>query len=115
MSYLILCLWCVYRGSFILSRLANYHPEIFSKLAFLDVGYVSPGHGLTEQMVTFVDKSVKENMGFEVFGYFLFFNEEGAVELLDGNVSLLLTFVFTYAWGLFRWSIYENFGRNEFC
>ncbi|KAG4430757.1 hypothetical protein IFR05_013758 [Cadophora sp. M221] len=74
-------------GSFILSRLANYHPEIFTKLAFLDVGYVSPGHGLTEEMVTFVDKSVKEAMGFEVFGYFLFFNEEGATELLDENVE----------------------------
>ncbi|KAH7314146.1 Alpha/Beta hydrolase protein [Rhexocercosporidium sp. MPI-PUGE-AT-0058] len=74
-------------GSFILSRLVNYYPEMFSKLAFLDVGYVSPGHGLTEQMVTFVDKSIKENMGFEVFGYFLFFNEEGAAELLDKNVE----------------------------
>ncbi|KAK0118184.1 hypothetical protein ONS95_012489 [Cadophora gregata] len=74
-------------GSFIISRLANYYPQLFSKLAFLDVGYVSPGHGLTEEMVTFVDKSVKEAMGFEVFGYFLFFNEDGAAELLDKNVE----------------------------
>lgn len=59
---------------------------MFTRLAFLDVGYVSPGHGLTEEMVTFADKSVKEAMGFEVFGYFLFFNEEGAAELLDKNV-----------------------------
>ncbi|KAL2061843.1 hypothetical protein VTL71DRAFT_7221 [Oculimacula yallundae] len=74
-------------GSFILSRLANYYPQLFNKLAFVDVGYVSPGHGLTEQMVTFVDKSVKEAMGFEVFGYFLFFNEDDAAELLDKNIE----------------------------
>ncbi|KAG4420888.1 hypothetical protein IFR04_005972 [Cadophora malorum] len=74
-------------GSFILSRLANYYPQLFSKLAFLDVGYVSPGHGMTEEMVTFVDKSIKEAMGFEVFGYFRFFNEDGAADLLDKNAK----------------------------
>ncbi|CZT00651.1 related to epoxide hydrolase [Rhynchosporium graminicola] len=74
-------------GSFILSRLANYYPQLLRKLAFLDVGYVSPGHGLTEEMVTFVDKSIKEAMGFEVFGYFRFFNEDGATELLNKNIE----------------------------
>tara|TARA_R110002060_G_scaffold49564_8_gene60506 strand:- start:1325 stop:1477 length:153 start_codon:yes stop_codon:yes gene_type:complete len=43
---------------------------------------------MTEEMVTFVDKSIKEAMGFEVFGYFRFFNEDGAADLLDKNVSL---------------------------
>ena len=47
---------------------------------------------MTEEMVTFVDKSIKEAMGFEVFGYFRFFNEDGAAELLDKNVGLSFSF-----------------------
>lgn len=75
------------RGSFLLSRLVNYYPLLFTKLVFLDVGYVSPGHGLTEQTVQFVDAQIQQHMGFSCFGYFLFFNEEDAAELLDANVS----------------------------
>ncbi|KAK2630453.1 hypothetical protein QTJ16_001273 [Diplocarpon rosae] len=77
------------RGSFLLSRLANYFPDLFSKLAFLDVGYSAPGHGLTRETVEFVNKSVKEAMGFEIFGYFLFFDEEDAAGLMSLNVDSL--------------------------
>lgn len=79
------------RGSFLLSRLANYFPDLFTKLAFLDVGYAAPGHGLTAETVQFVNRMVKDSKGFEVFGYFLFFDEEGAAELMDEHVSTSLS------------------------
>lgn len=75
------------RGSFVLSRLANYYPGLLTKLIFLDVGYSPPGQGLTEEMVRFVNSMVKENMGYEVFGYFLFFKENDAAKLMGENVS----------------------------
>ncbi|PBP21085.1 alpha/beta-hydrolase [Diplocarpon rosae] len=81
-------------GSFLLSRLANYFPDLFLKLAFLDVGYSTPGHGLTRETVEFVNKSVQEAMGFEIFGYFLFFDEEDAAELMGLNASLIWSFIF---------------------
>ncbi|KAI6752357.1 hypothetical protein HG530_013726 [Fusarium avenaceum] len=34
-------------GCFLLSRLANYHPERFSAYAYIDHGYMAPGRGLT--------------------------------------------------------------------
>jgi hypothetical protein len=66
--------------------MANYYPELFLKLAFLDVGYMAPGKGLTAETVRHVNQVVKDAAGFEVFGYFLFFGEEGAAELMDEHV-----------------------------
>lgn len=74
-------------GSFLLSRLVNYYPECLSKLVFLDVGYSPPGGGLTKERVGFVDEMVQKHMGYSVFGYFLFFDEEDAPVLMDKNVS----------------------------
>ncbi|QKD60334.2 Alpha/Beta hydrolase protein [Fusarium oxysporum Fo47] len=34
-------------GCFLLSRLANYHPERFSAYAYIDHGYMAPGRSLT--------------------------------------------------------------------
>lgn len=77
------------RGSFLLSRLANYHPERFSAYAFIDHGYIAPGRGLTTAAIQNINSSVQANLGFAIFGYFLFFDEEDAAKLLDENVSLL--------------------------
>jgi soluble epoxide hydrolase / lipid-phosphate phosphatase len=79
------------RGSFLLSRLANYHPERFSAYAFIDHGYIAPGRGLTTAMVKHIDSQVQANLGFSIFGYFLFFDEEDAPKLLDEHVSLFQT------------------------
>jgi soluble epoxide hydrolase/lipid-phosphate phosphatase len=75
------------RGSFLLSRLANYHPERFSAYAFIDHGYSAPGHSLTTAAIQHINSSVQANLGFSIFGYFLFFNEEDAPKLLDEHVS----------------------------
>lgn len=74
-------------GSFLLSRLVNYHPAVLEKLVFLDVGYSAPGFGLTRELVGHVNQMVKGAMGYEVLGYFLFFAEEDAAALLDAHVS----------------------------
>jgi pimeloyl-ACP methyl ester carboxylesterase len=79
------------RGSFLLSRLANYHPERFSAYAFIDYGYIVPGHSLTPAMIQHINSSVQANLGFSIFGYFLFFNEEDAPKLLDEHVSSFQT------------------------
>jgi len=76
------------RGSYLLSRLANYYPTLFTKLVFIDIGYATPGRGLSTQTVQFVNQMVKSKAGYEVFGYFLFFDEEGAGALMDENVSI---------------------------
>ncbi|OKL62631.1 hypothetical protein UA08_01902 [Talaromyces atroroseus] len=70
-------------GSFLLSRLANYHPEHFSAYIFIDHGYNSPGRGLTTATIQHINSSVQAKLGFSIFGYFLFFNEEDAEKLLN--------------------------------
>ena len=77
------------RGSFLLSRLANYHPERFSAYAFIDHGYSAPGNSLTTAAIQHIDSSVQAKLGFSIFGYFLFFNEEDAPKLLDEHVKFL--------------------------
>lgn len=75
------------RGSYLLSRMVTYYPGMFERLVFVDIGYSPPGNNLTEQTIRYINGMVKQNMGFEVFGYFLFFMEDGAVTLLNENVS----------------------------
>jgi hypothetical protein len=70
-----------------LSRLANYHPERFSAYAFIDHGYGAPGQSLTPAVIQHINSSVQAKLGFSIFGYFLFFNEEDAAKLLDEHVS----------------------------
>ena len=83
------------RGSFLLSRLANFYPSLFTKLVFLDVGYSAPGHGLTRTTVSYVNHAVQSALGYSVFGYFLFFEEEDAAKLLDENVRTRLIYLET--------------------
>ncbi|KAF5602508.1 epoxide hydrolase [Fusarium pseudocircinatum] len=70
-------------GCFLLSRLANYHPERFSAYAFIDHGYMVPGRSLTTAAVQHINKSVEEKLGFSILGYFLLFDEDDAPKLLD--------------------------------
>ena len=81
------------RGSFLLSRLANFYPSLFMKLVLLDVGYAAPGQGLTRSTVNYVNNAVQNAMGYSVFGYFQFFEEEDAAKLLDEHVSTSPIFI----------------------
>lgn len=72
-------------GSFLLSRLANYFPERFKAYVFIDHGYGAPGRGLTSKTIEQINSVAQAKLGFSLFGYFLFFNEEDAPKLLDGH------------------------------
>ncbi|KAF4483440.1 epoxide hydrolase [Fusarium agapanthi] len=82
-------------GCFLLSRLANYHPERFSAYAFIDHGYMAPGRSLTTAAVQHINKSVEEKVEFSILGYFLLFDEEDAPKLLDEHSDSVESLYFT--------------------
>lgn len=60
----------------------NFHPERFSAAAFLAVGYVAP-----EPMdYAVLNAQTKALLGYEVFGYQLFFAEEGTDKVIESHV-----------------------------
>jgi hypothetical protein len=81
-----------HRGSFLLSRLANYHPSHFSSYIFIDHGYIAPGRSPTISSIQQINDSMQSKLGFSIFGYFLFLNEEDAPRLLDEHVRFEETF-----------------------
>ncbi|WZH49670.1 AB hydrolase-1 domain-containing protein [Fusarium acuminatum] len=76
-------------GCFLLSRLANYHPERFSAYAYIDHGYMAPGRGLTTAAVQHFNRLVEAKLGFSILGYFLLFDDEDASRLLDEHAKSL--------------------------
>ncbi|KAF7852772.1 hypothetical protein EAF04_010891 [Stromatinia cepivora] len=83
-------------GSPMLSRMVNYYPELFEKLVFLDIGYQAPdGPGLNFDMVKMINAQIKEAAGFEIFGYFLFMDEEGSAELMDKNPESVMSLFYS--------------------
>lgn len=91
-------------GSGLLARVTTYHPECFLGTVFVSVGYIEPGlvhdigiytslyprvgltlltrlkdafNGLTEQL-----------FGYPTFGYWKWFNTEGAADIFNRNVSM---------------------------
>jgi hypothetical protein len=73
----------LYRGSYLTSRLANYYPERFLAFAFLSIGYQSPGEGMDIQAVM---NYTKRTFGYENFGYWSFFSEEGTDTIIEEHV-----------------------------
>lgn len=72
------------RGSKVTSRLANIYPERFAAFAFLAVSYVTPNPQFDIQ--TALDMT-KKMVGYEIFGYWLFFSEDEADKLIETHVS----------------------------
>lgn len=81
---------CHIRGSFLLSRLANYNPKRFSAYIFIDHGYIVPGQGLKTEVIKNVNDSVQASLGFSIFGYFLFFDEDDASSMMDKHVRFFV-------------------------
>lgn len=48
--------------------------------------------GLTRPTVSYINKMVQDGLGYSVFGYFLFFEEEDAAKLLNEHVSLCMEY-----------------------
>ncbi|KIY00265.1 uncharacterized protein Z520_03950 [Fonsecaea multimorphosa CBS 102226] len=66
-------------GSFLLSRLANYHRERFQSYSFLDVAYMVPG---VEFDVDAFEESAKAQFGYVQFGFWKFLIEDDAAALI---------------------------------
>jgi soluble epoxide hydrolase/lipid-phosphate phosphatase len=71
-------------GTFLLGRLANYYPERLASASFLVVGYRPPGERLD---LDGLNAMTKKAVGYEVCGYWRFFEREEAGEIVDKNVS----------------------------
>ena len=72
------------RGSVFLSRVANYFPSRFLGFAFLDVPYNPPG---VQFDVEAINKSTTESLGYPIYGYWPFFLDADAGEILNTHVS----------------------------
>jgi len=78
-------------GSYLLSRLANYYPERLSSLAFLEVPYMPPGEIMD---LDAMNKTTKERMGFEAFGYWRFFEKEEAGNIVKEHFNSFFSLVY---------------------
>ncbi|PSR87083.1 hypothetical protein PHLCEN_2v5253 [Hermanssonia centrifuga] len=73
-------------GARAISALAQYHPERIAAYAFFVLPYIAPG------FIPAVDfketlAATKKLLGFELFGYWLFFSEEDANDIIQKHVS----------------------------
>ena len=66
------------------SRLCNYFPERFIAYAFIAVPHNPPWPTLTMETLL---AGTKAQFGYELYGYWLFFSEDGAEKILEDNVS----------------------------
>ncbi|KAJ2968906.1 hypothetical protein NUW58_g10115 [Xylaria curta] len=69
-------------GASILSRVAVYHRQRFSKLVFLAVGYTAPGVFFD---VDAINAQGLKNNGYTTFGYWYFFNSYDSAALMSQN------------------------------
>lgn len=71
-------------GSFLLARLANYYPERLLSTAFLAAAYRAPGQSMNVDLFNALSK---EKLGYEMFGYWKFFEKEDAAQIIKDHVS----------------------------
>ena len=73
------------RGSLFLARFHFYYPERFTKYAFLDIAYAAPRVPFS---VDAVNEFSQKLIGYPIFGYWHFFNDPKAGEMMDEKVLL---------------------------
>ncbi|KAI8633280.1 alpha/beta-hydrolase [Xylariaceae sp. FL1651] len=86
-------------GSELLSRLAVWHPDRFTKFAFLSVGYDPPGIFLDFDALNALSS---KTFGYMQYGYWYFFNSYNAAGLISQNLESFFHLVFhtnASAWG----------------
>jgi pimeloyl-ACP methyl ester carboxylesterase len=62
-------------GSFLLSRLVNYYPQRLLSCSFLTVAYRAPGQSMNVDPINVI---TKQKLGYEMYGYWKFFEREDA-------------------------------------
>jgi soluble epoxide hydrolase / lipid-phosphate phosphatase len=73
----------------ITSRLWSFYPDRLLAAAFLALQYVEPK---PEMDVSKVNAATKASLGYELGGYWLFFSEPDAAELMERNVRTFSLF-----------------------
>ena len=63
----------------------NYHPSRFTKFAFLDIAYNPPSGPFS---IDAINEATEKGLGYPIFGYWHFFNDEDAGKIMDDHVSL---------------------------
>ena len=76
-------------GSYLLARLNTYHRERLLSSAFLATPYRVPGKSLD---VDAINAMTKEKLGFEMLGYWKFFEKQDAGDIVKEHVSLDYSF-----------------------
>ena len=72
-------------GTYLLSQSAIWFPERFEALVFFSVPFSPPARRLD---VRRINEATKKKMGFEQFGYQVFFASEGAGKVIGANVRV---------------------------
>ncbi|TCD64700.1 hypothetical protein EIP91_003774 [Steccherinum ochraceum] len=78
-------------GAHVVSRFSNFFPERFLAYATLSLPYHFPRTDF--EMESFM-ASTKEAVGYEPFGYWYFFAEEGAAKIIEENMESFLAIMF---------------------
>ncbi|KAJ7577446.1 Alpha/Beta hydrolase protein [Mycena floridula] len=78
-------------GSAINSALATYHPARFDGFAFLAVGFTPPNPNYDPAAAAALFKSF---IGYEPFGYMLFFAEDGADKILEDHMESFISIIY---------------------
>ncbi|THH28593.1 hypothetical protein EUX98_g5603 [Antrodiella citrinella] len=78
-------------GSGIVSRLPNFYPDRFVGYAFMNVAWVAPNPNFTlEQFMA----QVNSITGYDNFGYWYFFSEEGADKIIEAHIESFMSATF---------------------
>ncbi|KZP25937.1 alpha/beta-hydrolase [Athelia psychrophila] len=79
-------------GTLVNSRLGNYFPERVIALAFFNLGYLPPF--FTADFAA-LSAATKAAVGYECFGYWPFFNEDDADEIIEDHLDSFLSVNFS--------------------
>ncbi|EPQ60583.1 epoxide hydrolase [Gloeophyllum trabeum ATCC 11539] len=86
-------------GSRIVSRLASYYPERFTAYAFLSIGYTPPMPKFDMHQAL---QMTKQRLGYELYGYWMFFSAEGADRIVDNHWDSFFSLVYPHDPTLWR-------------
>ncbi|THH28957.1 hypothetical protein EUX98_g5229 [Antrodiella citrinella] len=78
-------------GAGIVSRLPNFFPDRFVGYAFLNVPWQAPNPDFNMEELNELTKALA---GYEVYGYWYFFSEEGADKILEDHIESLMCALF---------------------
>ncbi|TVY82841.1 Bifunctional epoxide hydrolase [Lachnellula suecica] len=81
-------------GSGLLSHFYTWHPECLSSLIFASVGYIEPSG--TARDIDAINTLTEKLFGYANYGYWKFFNTEGAAKILDSNPHSMTSLLFPH-------------------